>query len=294
MAARLAVAYWQDKIPDAQREDVRAAARRINGGDNGMAARVAASDRWADVITTDLVARVQSGQLTVDRLVGMGAPAGEDLSSRSPSRRPASAITESVLEAQAALNALGYRDANGRPLVLDGDLGPRTRQAVEQFQRDSGLKVDGVVGPRTLGALERAEHTPLLSQPTHPDHALYRQALGGIEQLPPGTFASDVERRNAAATLAFEARVSGVSQIDHVVLSQRGDGLFAVQGALGDPAHLRVYADRAQAAGQPVERSTALLRDDAANRQALLEQAGQTQVVTQRLSMDSRGPTQGT
>ena len=83
MAARLAVAYWQDKIPDAQREDVRAAARRINGGDNGMAARVAASDRWADLITTDLVARVQSGQLTVDRLVGMGAPALRRSCSRS-------------------------------------------------------------------------------------------------------------------------------------------------------------------------------------------------------------------
>lgn len=198
---------------------------------------------------------------------------------------------EAVRSVQRSLISLGYRDANGRPLVVDGDFGPRTRQAVEAFQRDSGLPVDGVVGPRTLGALERAQQTPLLSHPTHPDHALYRQALRGIEQLPASTFRSDVERRNAAATLAFEARVSGASRIDHVVLSQRGDGLFAVHGALGDPAHLRVYADRAQAAGQPVERSTALLRDDAAQRQALLAQA--QPVATRQAAVEPDGPAAG-
>ncbi|MCM2336692.1 MAG: peptidoglycan-binding protein, partial [Pseudomonas sp.] len=49
---------------------------------------------------------------------------------------------------QEQLARLGYGDADGRALVADGDFGARTRQAVEQFQRDSGLKVDGVVGPR--------------------------------------------------------------------------------------------------------------------------------------------------
>lgn len=188
---------------------------------------------------------------------------------------------------QQQLIRLGYRDADGRMLVTDGNFGPRTEQGVEQFQRDSGLKVDGIVGPRTLGALERAEKAPLLSNPTHPDHALYRQALHALEQLPAGTIRSDAERSNTAATLAFEARVSGLSKIDHVVLSQRGDGLFAVQGALVDPAHLRIYADRAQAAGQPVERSTALLREDAVNHQAMHEQA---QVATRQPTIEPDGP----
>ncbi len=191
---------------------------------------------------------------------------------------------------QQQLVRLGYRDAGGRMLVADGTFGPRTEQGVEQFQRDSGLKVDGIVGPRTLDALERAEQTPLLSNPTHPDHVLYRQAVRALEQLPAGTIRSDVERSNTAATLVFEARVSGLPQIDHVVLSQRGDGLFAVQGALVDPAHLRIYADRAQAAGQPVERSTALLRDDAVNHQAMHEQA---QVASRQPTIEPNEPPAG-
>lgn len=202
-------------------------------------------------------------------------------------------VNEQGLRARALqeqLVRLGYRDAEGRMLVADGDFGQRTKQAVEQFQRDSGLKVDGVAGPRTLGALQRAEQTPLLSNPTHPDHALYRQALHGLGQLPAGTFRSDVECSNTAATLVFEARVSGASRIDHVVLSQRGDALFAVQGATGDPAHLRVYADRAQAAGQPVDRSTALLRDNVVDHQTMLEQA---KVATRQPTIEPHGPAAG-
>jgi putative chitinase len=54
---------------------------------------------------------------------------------------------------QAELNqALGPADH----IAVDGDFGPRTRAAVEQFQRDHGLVVDGVVGPQTSAALAAA------------------------------------------------------------------------------------------------------------------------------------------
>jgi peptidoglycan hydrolase-like protein with peptidoglycan-binding domain len=191
---------------------------------------------------------------------------------------------------QEQLVILGYRDAEGRVLVADGDFGRRTEQAVERFQRDSGLKVDGLVGARTLHALAGAEQTPLLSNPTHPDHSLYRQALVGLQQLPAATFRSEAERSNTAATLAFEARVSGASRIDHVVLNQRGDGLFAVQGALADPAQVRIYVDRAQAAGQSVDRSTALLREDTVDRQAM---SGQAQVAMRPQTMEPKEPAPG-
>jgi murein L,D-transpeptidase YcbB/YkuD len=36
---------------------------------------------------------------------------------------------------------------------IDGVFGPTTKNAVEEFQGDSGLAVDGVVGPATWGAL---------------------------------------------------------------------------------------------------------------------------------------------
>lgn len=42
---------------------------------------------------------------------------------------------------QSMLNALEY------PLTADGKFGQLTKQAVEKFQADNGLKVDGIVGP---------------------------------------------------------------------------------------------------------------------------------------------------
>ena len=54
----------------------------------------------------------------------------------------------------AAVEALQQALVNsGYPLDVDGDFGPRTRQAVERFQEDRGLIVDGTVGPQTRSSL---------------------------------------------------------------------------------------------------------------------------------------------
>lgn len=50
---------------------------------------------------------------------------------------------------QAALNALGADPQ----LTVDGDLGPKTKAAIQWFQKDHGLTVDGNCGPATVKAL---------------------------------------------------------------------------------------------------------------------------------------------
>lgn len=43
-----------------------------------------------------------------------------------------------------------------RNIAVDGDFGPRTEQAVKDFQKMVGLKQDGIIGPRTLAKLDEA------------------------------------------------------------------------------------------------------------------------------------------
>lgn len=52
---------------------------------------------------------------------------------------------------QRALVALGYD-----PGAIDGKPGPKTKRAIEDFQRDHGLHVDGIAGPKTIEALNGA------------------------------------------------------------------------------------------------------------------------------------------
>ncbi len=52
-------------------------------------------------------------------------------------------------EVQAALVALGYS------VAVDGDIGPKTRAAIKDFQVRHGLKADGVAGKLTIAKLQQ-------------------------------------------------------------------------------------------------------------------------------------------
>ena len=144
--------------------------------------------------------------------------------------------------------------------MADGHFGQNTRHAVESFQHAHHLHVDGIAGKHTLAALEQARTSPLLTEATHPQHALYLGVLRGVESLPSQAFAGSEQQRNAAASLTALAHAGGIRRVDHVVLGSNGVNLFAVQGGLDDPGHRRVCVDRLLASSQTVVQSSEVLK----------------------------------
>lgn len=172
---------------------------------------------------------------------------------------------EEIRKLQDTLNAYGYRDKEGRALKEDGSFGDRTKEALQAYQQAHGLKADGVVGPQTLEALKKSKEAPLLSDARHPDNALYQQTVKHMEQLGPQAFKSRQDLENAAAAGVFEAKASGLTRIDHALPNTNGSGVFLVQGQPGDPANRRVYMDKAQAAAEPIEKSTVQVQQETQN-----------------------------
>ena len=276
-AAKIATWYWNFRVPQSARDDVTGAAHAINGGENGLPDRQARYEKWGKTLTPEVIERLSTREL--------GRPAnqqphgpGPAIAAEEPKRNVGNNVfrhgdkNEGIRQLQDTLNNFGYRDKEGRALREDGGFGDRTMEAVRAYQQAHGLKADGVVGPQTFVALTRSKETPLLSDPRHPDNVLYQQAVKGMEQLDPQAFKNRRELENAAGAMVFEAKASGLTRIDHVIQSSNGTGLFAVQGAPSDLAHHRVHLDKAQAAAEPIEKSTVQVQQEIQSQQPQVQQ----------------------
>ncbi|MDD5130014.1 MAG: peptidoglycan-binding domain-containing protein [Candidatus Omnitrophica bacterium] len=62
------------------------------------------------------------------------------------------------IEIQTALKNAGFYTGN-----VDGKIGPKSKKAIEDFQKANGLKVDGKVGPKTWEMLSR--HSEAAAEP---------------------------------------------------------------------------------------------------------------------------------
>jgi putative chitinase len=180
-AAKLAIAYWKDKVPEKYREDAKHAGAIINGGPNGAEARVTQSDRWKETITQELVDTVKKSNVSVDELATLGI--GGTV------RKGEHGVH--VKRLQTSLRQLGYTDDHGDPLCSDGDFGPTTFNTVRAFQRNHGLPDDGIAGPNTQRALmhETLQHITLqqpgptaftLDHCQHPGHPMFQKALAHV------------------------------------------------------------------------------------------------------------------
>jgi putative chitinase len=122
----------------------------------------------------------------------------------------------------------------------------------------------GEVGERA----QMPERVRDMSDPGHAGNRLFTDARGHLQQLgPQGGLHSAQELDNAAGALALSAQKAGMSRIDHVVASADGRALFAVQGAIGDPAMQRSMVEREAAVQQPLAQSSQQVAADASARQ---------------------------
>lgn len=161
---------------------------------------------------------------------------------------------------QSDLHKLGYTDAHGHPLKIDGDFGPDTRYAVEKFQAEHDLLGDGKVGRDTRATLHiasLAKAAPGLDDNRNPDHALYEQALAGVKKIDADMGRpSDRHSANLAAALAVAAKAQGLTRIDTVAISEDGSQTFAVQDT--SPIRAMASVPTAQAVHTPIGQSTAI------------------------------------
>lgn len=180
------------------------------------------------------------------------------------------AITQNVLNADdAPLRVAGFLKVDqmigfgAAVAAISGGRAIRDARGISNFDylHDISRNKDGLkeLMTKAIGTFIKHEALLLISNALHCDYALFRQAFDCIGKFLSDKFKSEDEHRNAAASLACEAKIQGLHQIDHVTLSTNGNTLFAVQGRLDDPAHSRIQVDYATALTQSVEKSTAML-----------------------------------
>lgn len=269
-ASRIAVWYWENRVPENAREDVRAATRAVNGKYNGLEDREQRFGVWEHKLTPEVMKRLTHQLASPDRVPEL------------PSFREGMKDNEQIRILQADLNRVGAHDGHGRELHTDGNFGKSTRSAVEGFQRDHQLPVDGVAGSQTLKAIADERHRieagqalpqqPRLDQPTHPDHALFLQARDAVHRLDAQHLrAPDLQSENLAASSTVSARQQGLTRIDHIVLGDNASKAYAVQGSLNSPHKMVAEMSTEQAVNTSVAMSSQQWRDAIRQQQATVE-----------------------
>lgn len=78
-----------------------------------------------------------------------------------------SAVCEGVKTLQRLLKAIGYGEQNVGNIVVDGNFGSITGEAVKHFQTECGLTADSVVGKNTANKLVAVQNDPWFTRPEY-------------------------------------------------------------------------------------------------------------------------------
>ena len=170
--------------------------------------------------------------------------------------------SDEVTKLQEELNRLGVRDANGNRLSEDGKFGDNTREAVQAFQKQQGLKDDGIVGRETFGKLAatqaqgaetRTATGPQLGEKGHADTPLHNAIRG---QLPAAI------SNEAAANVTLQAKQAGIDSPEKLQSVTVQDGKAFVMGTT--PGY-RTAVDLSEAPS--LEHTNAQLQSNTASQQ---------------------------
>ncbi len=144
--------------------------------------------------------------------------------------------------------------------------------------------IEAVMEAQDLAQLRERERAPAVAPPVigaagSTSNRLLGDAVGGLAAQRRQLDLDDNERfLNTAAGVAVRARMEGLERIDHVVASSDGGRVFAVQGAIHDPAHRRSQVDVGEASQLPARQSAALLRAEDARQQGQAQQVEERQL----------------
>ncbi len=164
-AERIAIWFWQARVPQANRDDVFLATQGVNGGINGLADRYNRFDAWHAVLTPEFIVELDAGRVQAGAGVRplVGRPAMEDDALRRLE------TGEDVRQLNDNLRTLNIRSANNRPIPVGDTFGSETEQAIRRFQEQQGLPITGRADPDTLLAVTRAVERQQIQQPGAPN-----------------------------------------------------------------------------------------------------------------------------
>ncbi|MDY0979649.1 peptidoglycan-binding protein [Stenotrophomonas sp. CFBP8994] len=178
--------------------------------------------------------------------------------------------SDEVTKLQEELNRLGVRDANGNRLSEDGKFGDNTREAVQAFQKQQGLKDDGIVGRETFGKLAatqaqgaetRTATGPQLGEKGHADTPLHN----AIRCQLPAAISNE-----AAANVTLQAKQAGIDSPEKLQSVTVQDGKAFVMGTT--PGY-RTAVDLSEAPS--LEHTNAQLQSNNASQQQQVQEEQQ-------------------
>ena len=97
--------------------------------------------------TGEVVTNVEPANMVASEVIPPTASAQQTVAKVTPLVQSAIDKTKDI---QRALKNAGFDIG-----TIDGKIGPKTKKAIEDFQKSKGLKADGKVGPKTWAELER-------------------------------------------------------------------------------------------------------------------------------------------